>query len=170
MKRLLFASIIFLMAGCASSQKLPPKNEILSAMELTNKYFMNKWPDPGKTIVTNRERPSNIWTRAVYYEGLMALYSVDKKKEYYDYAVDWSNKHGWNMRTGTGTRNADDQCCGQTYIDLYMIDKRPERIVNIKASIDSMVKSEKKDDWNWIDALQMAMPVFARLGHLYKDS
>jgi unsaturated rhamnogalacturonyl hydrolase len=170
MMRLLFASIIVLMAGCASSQKLPSGNQILATMELTNKYFMNKWTDPGKSIVTNRERPSNIWTRAVYYEGLMALYSVDKKKEYYDYAVDWADKHGWNMRSGVGTRNADDQCCGQTYIDLYLIDRRPGRIMNIKTSIDSMVKSEKKDDWNWIDALQMAMPVFAKLGGVYKDT
>jgi hypothetical protein len=28
-------------------------------------------------IITNRERPSNIWTMAVYYEGLMALYAVN---------------------------------------------------------------------------------------------
>ena len=40
----------------------------------------------------------------------------------------------------------------------------------IKSSIDSMVTSEKKDDWNWIDALQMAMPVFVRLGVLYNDT
>ena len=33
-----------------------------------------------------------------------------------------------------------------------------------------MVKSEKSDDWNWIDALQMAMPVFTRLGVIYKDT
>ena len=33
-----------------------------------------------------------------------------------------------------------------------------------------MVKSDKKDDWNWIDALQMAMPVFAKLGVLYSDT
>src|SRR6476659_2081670 len=111
MKRLLFATIIFLMVGCASSQKLPPKHEILSTLQLTNAYFMNTWPDPGKSIVTNRERPSNIWTRAVYYEGLMALYSIDRQKKYYDYAVDWSEKHKWGMRTGVTTRNADDQTC-----------------------------------------------------------
>jgi rhamnogalacturonyl hydrolase YesR len=33
-----------------------------------------------------------------------------------------------------------------------------------------MVKSDKKDDWNWIDAIQMAMPVFARLGVIYNDT
>lgn len=57
-------------------------------MTPTNSYFMQKWPDTGKEIVTNKSRPSHIWTRAVYYEGLMALYQTDKQKRYYDYAVD----------------------------------------------------------------------------------
>jgi len=152
------------------AQKLPSKKKILKPLRLTNAYFMNKWTDPGKTIITNRERPSNIWTRAVYYEGLMALYQLDKKKAYYNYAVDWGTKHKWGLRSGNNTRNADDQCCGQTYIDLYLIDKQPERITAIKSSIDNMVTTEKKDDWNWIDALQMAMPVFVRLGNLYNDT
>jgi rhamnogalacturonyl hydrolase YesR len=159
----------FLITGFAGAQKLPSQKKILKPMRQANQYFMNKWPDTGKPIVTNRERPSNIWTRAVYYEGLMALYAIDRQKKYYDYAVDWGDKHQWGMRSGNSTRNADDQCCGQTYIDLYNIDKNPVRVKNIKASIDNMVASEKADDWNWIDAIQMAMPVFTKLGVLYKD-
>lgn len=62
------------------AQRTPGKKNILKPLRLANEYFMNKWPDPGKPIVTNRERPSNIWTRAVYYEGLMALYSIDPQK------------------------------------------------------------------------------------------
>ena len=133
---------------------------------------MDKWPDAGKPIVTNRERPSNIWTRAVYYEGLIALYNIDKQQKYYDYAVQWGEKHKWGLRNGIETRNADDQACGQTYIDLYLLDKKqnPERIKDIKASIDLMVKSETSDDWSWIDAIQMAMPVFTRLGVMYNDT
>ena len=168
-KTLLFLSFLFLILA-AGAQKLPSKKKILRPMRLANAYFMQKWPDPGKPIVTNRERPSNIWTRAVYYEGLMALYVIDPNKTYYNYAVEWGEKHNWNLRNGIATRNADDQCCGQTYIDLYRIDKKPERIQQIKASIDNMVRSEKKDDWNWIDALQMAMPVYVRLGVLQNDT
>jgi len=32
-----------------------------------------------------------------------------------------------------------------------------------------MLATDKIDDWNWIDAMQMAMPVFARLGTIYND-
>ena len=165
-----FLIFFLLIAIVAPAQKLPSKKKIVKPLRKANEYFMNKWPDPGKEIVTERARPSNIWTRGVYYEGLMALYSVDKKQKYIDYAVDWGNKHKWGLRGGVNVRNADDHCCGQTYIDLYLMDKQPERIRDIKASMDNMVKSEKVDDWWWIDALQMAMPVFTRLGVLYNDT
>jgi rhamnogalacturonyl hydrolase YesR len=158
------------MVTAVSGQPAPTQKEILQSMRLANGYFMNKWPDPGQQIVTNQARPSSIWTRAVYYEGLMALYSLDPKKEYYDYAVDWGVKHHWTPRNGSKTRNADDQCAGQTFIDLYTIDRRPERIDSIKASIDKMLSGDKCDDWHWVDAIQMAMPVFTRLGVLYKDT
>jgi rhamnogalacturonyl hydrolase YesR len=156
----------------ASAQKLPAKKSVLKVLTLTNHYFMNKWPDAGKTIFTNIERPSNIWTRAVYYEGLMKLYSIDKKKAYYDYALQWGEKHKWGLRGGVNTRNADNQCCGQTFIDLYLLDNKqnPERVKDIKASVDLMMATPKIDDWNWVDALQMAMPVFVKLGKLYNDT
>ncbi len=172
MKKTIYFFIAFLSVFSGIAQKLPAKKKILKTMRLTNQYFMNKWPDAGKSIFTNIERPSNIWTRAVYYEGLMALYNVDKQKAYYDYALQWGEKHKWGLRGGVKTRNADNQCCGQTYIDMYLIDnkKNPERITEIKNSIDSMMLTGKIDDWNWIDALQMAMPVFVKLGNLFNDS
>jgi rhamnogalacturonyl hydrolase YesR/lysophospholipase L1-like esterase len=150
--------------------EMPQQKDVLQSLRLANTYFMSKWPDPGKEIVTNIARPSHIWTRAVYYEGLMALYSIDPQKKYYDYAVDWGEKHHWTPRYGAMDRDADDQCCGQTYIDLYGIDPRPERIDSIKACMDNKVASDKSDDWHWIDAIQMAMPVYTRLGVLLKDT
>ena len=49
-----------------SAQKID-KEKTMESMVLANKYFMEKWPDVGKPIMTDRERPSNIWTRGVYY-------------------------------------------------------------------------------------------------------
>ncbi len=163
---LLFAACLFnlVFAQSVSSTKT------MGTMVLANRYFMDKWPDVGKTIVTDKERPSNIWTRAVYYEGLMALYSINPDPSYLSYVMQWGEFHKWNMRDGIETRNADNQCCAQTYIDLYLQNRyREERIKEIRPCIDAMVKSDKIDDWSWIDALQMAMPVFARLGYIYRD-
>src|SRR5215203_5970800 len=95
---LAFCFLFFALA--ASSQKLPSKKKILKPLRLANEYFMNKWQDPGKEIITDRTRPSNIWTRGVYYEGLMALYNIDPQKKYYDYAIDWGEKHKWGLRGG----------------------------------------------------------------------
>jgi len=172
MKRYLTIAVSFFIVLSAGAQKLPAKKKVLATLRLTNSYFMEKWPDAGKPIFTNIERPSNIWTRAVYYEGLMALYAVDKKQSYYDYALQWGEKHKWGLRGGVQTRNADNQCCGQTYIDMYLLSgkKNPDWVKDIKASVDLMMKTDKIDDWNWIDALQMAMPVFVKLGNLYSDT
>jgi rhamnogalacturonyl hydrolase YesR len=99
----------------------------------------------------------------------MALHSIYPKREFYDYAVAWSEFHQWGMRNGNTTRNGDDQCCGQTYIDLYNIDPDPVKIKNIKICMDMLVNTPQIDDWSWIDAIQMGMPVFAKLGETFGD-
>lgn len=174
--RLIFLfSVAFTASIALSGQSLPLKRDIVASMELANHYFMKKWPDPGTPVTVLRDnkpvtRSSELWTRAVYYEGLMALHEVSPKKEYIQYAVEWSRKHNWSPRGTVDTRNADNQCCGQTYIDLYSLDNQPERIEKIKQCVDLVVASDKNDDWTWIDAIQMAMPVFARLGVIYKEN
>ena len=94
----------------------------------------------------------------------MALYSIYPREDYYKYAYDWADFHKWGMRNGNTTRNADDHCCGQTYIDLYNIcPSDPNMIRNIKASIDMVVNTPQVNDWWWIDAVQMAMPILLNL-------
>lgn len=160
---------VVIAASSATAASLPPRADVLAKLRLANAHFMAEWPDPGKPIVTNISRPSNIWTRAVYYEGLLALHTIDPDPKYVDYAVRWGDAHHWGLRNGTRTRNADDQCCGQAYLDLYAMDPKPERIRDIKADLDGIVASDRADDWWWIDAVQMAMPVYARLGVVTKD-
>jgi unsaturated rhamnogalacturonyl hydrolase len=146
------------------------KEKTMESMILANKYFMEKWHDVGQIIVTDRARPSNTWTRSVYYEGLMSLYKIKPDSTYLDYALRWGGFHKWGLYEGIKTRNGDNQCCGQTYIDLYLVNRyKEERISGIKTCIDSMMVTDKIDDWSWIDLLQMAMPVYARLGSIYND-
>lgn len=145
------------------------KQKVLQSLQLANRYFMDKWPDAGKEIYVpskHKSWPSHIWTRGVYYEGLMSLYKIDPDSKYLDYAVQWGNAHRWDLRGGIHTRNADNQCAGQTYIDVALIKKDTSLMSNIKASVSLMLQSDTCSDWSWIDAIQMAMPVFARLGKL----
>lgn len=166
---LIVISCILVLSISVCAQQLPDKQEVLDKMVLTNDHLMKKWPDPGVNVITNKERPSNLWTRAVYYEGLMALYAVKPDQKYLQYAIDWGQAHNWGLRNGKESRNADNQCAGQTYIDLYLMDQNPEYIKDIQTSVDGMLATDKIDDWDWIDALQMAMPVFAKLSVLTGD-
>jgi len=162
---LLFSGISM---GQIYSQSVPKRQDVLKTMVQVNDYFMKKYADYTETsFVRGTRRPSNIWTRGVYYEGLMALYSIYPKEHYYKYTYDWADFHNWNMRNGCTTRNADDHCCGQAYIDMYRISPQsPDMIKNIKASMDMLVNTPQVDDWTWIDAIQMGMPVLAKLGKM----
>lgn len=167
--------------GCsntpAADQK-PQQEDVLGAMQLANDYFMAKWSDPGQSIPypsRNKDYESNVWTRACYYEGLTELWKIDPQQRYIDYALEWGEKHDWKLRNaedGWNTRNADNQCAGQTYLFLYKLDpNRPENyIANIRTSIDAMMATDKIDDWHWIDAVQMAMPIFAEMGNITGDT
>jgi len=153
-----------------SGQKLSNREQRLKKIIKVNDYFMEKYSNYKAPSNVGRKRPSNIWTRGVYYEGLMALYSILPEKKLYDYAYQWSDFHKWGFRNGSNTRNADDYCAGQTYIDLYRLDKNPKYIRKVKATLDMLVNTPQKDDWTWIDAIQMGMPVFAKFGVTTNDA
>lgn len=166
-------TLLILLLGCSTTflrgQELPDRGKKLAMLIRVNDYFMKRYADFRVPTYNGRVRPSNIWTRGVYYEGLMALYAIYPREDYYDYAYGWADFHKWGLRNGNTTRNADDQCCGQTYIDLYNICPDPNMIKNIKTNIDMVVNTPQNDDWWWIDAIQMAMPVYAKLGKLTGD-
>ena len=49
---------------------------MIEQMVLVNERFMARHPVAGDSIRINGVRPSNIWTRSVYMEGLLALNEV----------------------------------------------------------------------------------------------
>jgi rhamnogalacturonyl hydrolase YesR len=137
-KYLLNLAICFCFSDILNAQQLAVRQKVIDNMKLANNYFTTKWPDPTKAIVTNKTRPSNLWTRGTYYEGLMQLYYLTQDTTLLKYAVDWGTFHQWQPTyTGTtATRIADNQCCGQTYLELFQLDPKPERIAIIQKSID----------------------------------
>lgn len=173
MKKLLSLCCAVILAFPVSAQ--PTADEVMQVTRLANDYFMSKYSDP--TVPTNvkRVRPSSLWTRAVYYEGLMALYDIDPQQRYLDYTDKWASFHRWTPRNGITTNDADDQCCEQTYLmrfekvgDSTMI--RPT-IANLQHQMKTPNTKKPEAEgalcgwWTWIDAIQMAMPVYM---HMYK--
>lgn len=165
----LVVCLVFFASPFGLSAQEIERDSVLKHMQLANAYFMEKWPDVGKTIITNKERPSHIWTRGVYYEGLMALHEIYPKKDYYQYAYDWAEFHQWGFNGGSTTRNADNYCAAQTYIDLYNLEPDSKKLKNTKETMNMLLNTPQLDDWSWIDAIQMGMPVFAKMGVLEND-
>ena len=175
-----------MMAMSLSMTAQTTAQEVLQVTQLANDYFMKKYADP--TVPTNvgRIRPSSLWTRAVYYEGLMALQRVDPQQRYVDYAKTWADFHQWTPRNGVKTCDADDQCCGQTYVELlpYVMagatkEAQLAQLKQIVANLDYQMQTPNTKApsakgslygwWTWIDAIQMAMPLYVQLTQLTGD-
>ena len=178
MKKILIA-FACLLAMDMPLKAQPTADEVLEVTRRVNDYFMNKYEDP--TVPTNwkRVRPSSLWTRAVYYEGLMALYEVDPQQRYIDYTDRWANFHQWTPRNGINTCDADDQCCSQTYLMRYVKEKDEKMLTPTRENLDHQMltpnskkvgtaKTQSQEPslygwWTWIDAIQMAMPVYMQM-------
>lgn len=143
--------------------------EVLDAARNANDYFMAKYADPTEPTNVKKIRPSSLWTRAVYYEGLMALYGIDPKNEYIDYTDRWAAFHKWTPRDGTSTRDADNQCCSQTYLDRFVMTGDSVMMRPTMENIRGQMAETKLGYWTWIDAIQMAMPVYAQMYKITGD-
>lgn len=129
-----------------------------------NDYFMAKWNDPTAPTNAKKMRPNNLWTRAVYYEGLMALNEVDPQQRYMDYVDAWGQFHKWGPYSqNLNTFDADHQCCGQAYILRYRMVGGEEKISTMRTVFDNQIASGNNRRWTWIDAIQMAMPAYAMM-------
>lgn len=185
MKRILIYLSLILISSSAFSQKnnveTPTVGSVMQAMELANDHFINKYPDAGAPTFVKKQRPSNLWTRGVYFEGLWELAEVErltggaKYETYYKYIYDWGTAHNWTPRNGCRTRDADDYCCCQTYIDMGHVGQTIECMEhliacrNVPQTQGNGSSTGSFGDWTWIDAIQMGLPVMTKLSALMQQ-
>ena len=135
-----------------------------------NNYFMAKWSDPTTPTNFKKLRPSNLWTRGVYYEGLMSLNEVAPEARYMEYVDKWGAFNKWDVYGGKYTTvDADHQCCAQTYMARYNMIGGAEKYAAIQKNFDNQVANVAPHCWTWIDAIQMAMPAFAMMTQITGD-
>ena len=77
------------------------------------------------------------WIRATWYTGVMAAYRATKDERYLDQAMAWGTQHKWQV--GTEGSGANKLTCCQTWLDLYMIHKKPEMLAPTQVWADSKV-------------------------------
>jgi unsaturated rhamnogalacturonyl hydrolase len=145
-------------AASPSPDALPSRADVIAAMNRVDDYWIDTHTDPG----------GNGWARATYFSGLMHHYRLTRERRLLDYGLAWGEQNAWGLLGGTTTRNADNQCAGQAYLDLYEEAGGANKIAAIEASLSRMLtdQPDKNDDWWWVDALHMAMPPLVRLGQL----
>ena len=170
MRTLLFTvSLLIAISASAEKVKMPSKAKVLESMEVANDYFINKYPDAGAPTYVKKMRPSNLWTRGVYFEGLVELIDIEqaaqspKYEQNNQYLYDWASSHEWVPRNGVKTRDADDYCCCQAYLSMY--EKGQVKYYNPTVQcMDNLLSTPASvGDWTWIDAIQMGLPVLTKM-------
>jgi rhamnogalacturonyl hydrolase YesR len=105
------------------------------------------------------------WTYAALYDGMMAASKTTGDPRYHDAMIKMAQRFNWKLLNARFP-HADDMSLGQTYMDLYLETRDPEKMADTKAVADQLVA--RKDDpskllWWWCDALFMAPPVLGRV-------
>jgi unsaturated rhamnogalacturonyl hydrolase len=134
-------------------------------------------PRPGTRVILRRVlnwqmprlKPAKGWERGVLLAGIANAYANTGDPIYKEAILAQGNTNDWQL--GKRVRHADDQCVGQGYTELYLLEKDPKAknphwIAALKTNLDTMLsvpEATKKLDWNWCDALFMAPPAFAEL-------
>ncbi len=169
-RKSLLTLFLFVVGLGVSAQTQPSSQSVMETMEKVANYFMTNYPDVGAdSYVGGKRRNSKIWTRSVFYEGLLNAYREQQREDWLKYCIDWGEFHQWVSSSDSEARsdNADYQCCGQAYLQMYQMDPTQTiRIQHIKMRIDGMMAKSDVNQWTWIDAIQMSMPVFALLGSI----
>ncbi|HLH07736.1 MAG TPA: glycoside hydrolase family 88 protein [Terriglobales bacterium] len=105
------------------------------------------------------------WTFAALYTGFMAASEATGQPRYRDAMLTMGNRFDWKL--GPRLEHADDQCIGQTYLELYSHYHAAKMIAPLRAEFDTIlalpVAPNDKLPWWWCDALFMAPPVWAGL-------
>jgi rhamnogalacturonyl hydrolase YesR len=150
---------------------LPPQDSVLYKMHYVDSHFIKRWPTSGCNTCLSGSHAGNIWTRGVYFEGHMALYQMAPDSTLYAYATTWGTFFNWAFNGGNGGANANGECAGQAYAELYQADTTQKiRMLNDTSFVNAMKRGTAVNYWTWIDAIHMAMTTFAEVGAIRNDT
>jgi rhamnogalacturonyl hydrolase YesR len=144
------------LAGLARADDAIPVHEITATMRKACDYQLEQQA---------KGKADNGWIRGAFYTGVMAAYRATQDEHYLDAAMKWAAEQGDFTPQGKDLRFADNQCCGQTYLELYLLKRDPKMIEPTRRIVDEMIEHPRpgRAEWWWCDALFMAPPMLARL-------
>ena len=163
MKRLAFLNLFLAMMVFTAQPILAATNEfspdsIKSLMRKVANYRLK----------SGVQKIGNGWDGGSYFSGIMGLYQTTKEQKYLDSATAWGNSFNWMPHNGVNTTVGDDQCCEQTYCEIYALNPttaNAKMIQNVKSNLENQfdkVRTSHTNVWTWCDLCYMAPPAIAR--------
>lgn len=112
------------------------------------------------------------WERGTYFTGCMAHIATTCKLQacnstLLNWAQQWAAGHNFSC---AGSENANDEVCGQSYVELYDYKPTPQGL-NLQYTLSKQMGSVNGSQFmTWVDALYMAAPTYARYGVALQNS
>lgn len=109
------------------------------------------------------------WEWGTLYTGFMAASEATGDTRYRDAMLKMAEGFHWELVAKLP--DANEQCVGQTYLELYLAKPAPEKIQPIRAALDDLVAGKAREvppeeiqtAWWMADWLYMAPPVWTRM-------
>ena len=158
-------SVVASLCHAAPTNNAPTPASVLAEMDRVNTWQM-------ANLVPRRQWWD--WTYGAYLAGWKALADLSPDPRHYDGLTNFCWKLNWAL--GPRVYHADDHCVGQTYTELYQIERLPAMIAPLQQRFDHILatppenpddldftKPKAGDKWSWCDALFMGPTVWTRL-------
>ena len=181
-KRVLFVLMAVLWLLPSVYAKRMTREDVVNTIVRVNTYWQTN----------NKAEVRAFWDHAAYHTGNMEVVRLlsEMKSEassvqrFLDYSIRWADYNEWK-----GAKEADPakwkykhygegqdfvlfgdwQICFQTYMDLYRLEQKEERVARAKEVMGYEADSKQNDYWWWADALYMVMPVMTKMYRLTGD-
>ncbi len=120
MKSIRLTALFCLVFFALQAQTLPTKTEVLNTLKKVNNAWMASHPQTATT------HSAVEWLEGAYFTGHMALFETFPQKENINHAYDWGFYNTWNLGT---RKEADNQCVGQAYMDIFVANGSKENAI-----------------------------------------
>jgi len=157
----LLFSTFFAQAQGEPAEDVYSKDFILEIMRKTCDFQLNL---QAERLGTQQSDINYEWVLGSFYTGVLAMAEASQDERYREKAIQLGERKNWDLDI-PDTRNADWQCIGQVYLELFLMEKDPKMLQGIQRNIDAQIADPKpgRVDWWWCDSLYMAPPIHTRL-------
>ena len=162
-KRILFIYIVFVNSiNIFANNKVDNNSQLLNNVYRINTFYMDKFSDYTRLSESSERSSTNIWTRGLYFDGILSFYDITKDDEIFQFAEDWSIYNNWKIcKNKSFIRSI--YSCSKVYLKLNKIDEDIEKVENLFAVIDTLNYSRIKNKIVDINSFFFIIPIYLEL-------